>query len=72
MKDILFDSIKKLKKVNEIIQKPFDLDELVSVIESKKAYGMLEKLNEEIGQMKDSDLTKEKITDFAKRLKYVR
>ncbi len=71
-KDILFDSIKKLKKVNEILQKPFDLDELVNVIESKKAYSLLEKMNEEIGQMDDSDLTREKIMDFAKRLKYIR
>jgi CheY-like chemotaxis protein len=71
-KDILFDSVKRLKKVSEIIQKPFDLDELVSMIENREAYGRLEKLNEEIGQMADSDLTRERIMDFAKRLKQSR
>lgn len=44
-KESLVDSVKQLKGVVELLQKPFDLEMLVDMVEDTEIYGQLEKLN---------------------------
>jgi two-component SAPR family response regulator len=44
IKETLVESVKELKRVVELIQKPFSRSELVDVIENREAYGGLKML----------------------------
>ena len=71
IKDTLVDSIKQLKQVVELMQKPFELDALVGTIEDKEIYARLEKLNVKVQQIKDLDPTHEEVRDLMEGLKKV-
>jgi len=68
VKDTLVDSVKQLKQVVELMQKPFELESLVDTIEDKEIYAGLEKLNVKVQQIKDLDPTHEQVRDLVEGL----
>jgi len=64
VKDTLVDSVKQLRQVVELMQKPFELDVLVNTVEDKEIYAGLEKLNVKVQQIKDLDPTHEQVRDL--------
>ncbi len=68
VKDTLVDSVKQLKQVVELMQKPFELDALVDTVEDKEIYAGLEKLNVKVQQIKDLDPSHEQVRDLVEGL----
>jgi CheY-like chemotaxis protein len=64
VKETLFDSIKQLRHVVELIQKPFELDTLISMIEDENAYKKIQELNEYLKELDDFDITQEQVEDL--------
>ena len=71
VKDTLVDSIKELRQVVELMQKPFELDALVGTLEDKEIYKRLEQLNVKVQQIKDLDPTHEQVRDLMEGLRKV-
>ena len=71
VKDSFVDSVKQLKQVVELMQKPFELDALVDTIEDNEIYGELEKLNVKVQQIKDLDPTHEEIRGLVEGLRTI-
>jgi CheY-like chemotaxis protein len=72
VKETLIDSIKNLKHVVEVIQKPFLMSTLVDTIEDKEIYSELQNLNVDIDVVKALNPTHEQIKDLLDRLRRVR
>ena len=53
IQETFLDSIKNLKQITEIMQKPFSLQALVDTIEDKEIYSQLEKLNVDVAAIKE-------------------
>ncbi|MDE1763471.1 MAG: response regulator [Thaumarchaeota archaeon] len=53
IQETFLDSIKQLRQITEIMQKPFSLQALVDTIEDKDIYLQLEKLNVDIAAIKE-------------------
>jgi DNA-binding response OmpR family regulator len=68
VKDTLVDSVKQLRQVVELMQKPFELDALVDTVEDKEIYAGLEKLNVKVQQIKDLDPSHEQVRDLVEGL----
>ena len=71
VKDTVTDSIKNLKKLTEAIQKPFEIQKLIDLIEDKRIYEELQKLNVDIGIVKAVNPTHEQIVDLLERLQFI-
>jgi CheY-like chemotaxis protein len=71
VKETLEHSIKELKQVVELIQKPFSLNELVDIIEDKEVYEDLKTLNVDVDLVKAANPTHEQILDLLERLKKI-
>jgi CheY-like chemotaxis protein len=71
VKETLEHSIKELKQVVELIQKPFSLTKLVDIIEDKEVYDDLKTLNIDIDVVKAANPTHEQILDLLERLKRI-
>jgi CheY-like chemotaxis protein len=71
VKETLEHSIKQLKQVVELIQKPFELSKLVDTIEDKEVYEDLRTLNIDVDLVKAANPTHEQIIDLLERLKRV-
>ncbi|WP_299293173.1 response regulator [Nitrosopumilus sp.] len=69
VEDTLRESIKTLKQVVELLQKPFSLQSLLSVIEDTSVYEELEKLNVDIKNLKDIEPTHAQITTYLELMK---
>ena len=69
VKETLEDSIKQLKKVVELMQKPFGEDALIDTIEDKEIYSELQKLNVNIEYFKSADFRHEQLTTLLETLK---
>ena len=69
VEDTLRESIKTLKQVVELLQKPFSLQNLLSVIEDTSVYEELEKLNVDIKNLKDIEPTHAQITTYLELMK---
>jgi hypothetical protein len=65
----LADSVKNLQQVVELIQKPFELDPFVDLVEDKGIYNELEKLNVKVKEVKDLNPTHQQIRDLLDGLK---
>jgi hypothetical protein len=65
------DSVKKLKQIVELMQKPFDATALVETIEDKEIYNGLEKLNVNVKKIKDFNPSHEEIRDFLEGLREI-
>lgn len=71
VKETLEHSIKELKQVVELIQKPFSLNKLVDIIEDKEVYEDLKTLNIDVDLVKAANPTHEQILDLLERLKRI-
>jgi CheY-like chemotaxis protein len=71
VKETLEHSIKQLKQVVELIQKPFELSKLVDTIEDKEVYEDLRTLNIDVDLVKATNPTHEQIIDLLERLKRI-
>ena len=64
VEDTLKESIKTLKQIVELLQKPFGLQTLLNVIEDTSTYEELEKLNIDIKNLKDLEPTHAQIATY--------
>ena len=71
VKETLTDSIRKLKQVVELMQKPFDVNTLIDTVEDKEIYSELKGLNVDLDIIKAINPTHEQIIDLLKRLRTV-
>src|ERR671923_2665158 len=69
VKETLLESIRKLKQVVELMQKPFGIDILINTIEDKEIYSELEKFNVDLDIIKAVNPTHEQIRDLLERLR---
>jgi len=67
----LKDSIKNLKQIVELMQKPFALQALVDTIEDKEIFQELEKLNVDIKNLKELEPTHAQVRDYLEALKKI-
>ena len=68
VENTLRDSIKNLKQIVELMQKPFGLQALVDTIEDKEIYQELEKLNVDIRNLKELEPTHAQVRDYLEAL----
>ncbi len=68
VKESLLDSVKQLKHLVELIQKPFDLDILIDMVEDERSYMRLQELNEYLKELDEFELTQEQIQELLKSL----
>ena len=71
VENTLQESIKTLKKIVELMQKPFALQALVDTIEDKEIYHELEKLNVDIKNLKELEPTHAQVRDYLDALKKI-
>jgi DNA-binding response OmpR family regulator len=71
VENTLQDSIKTLKKIVELMQKPFALQALVDTIEDKEIYRELEKLNVDIKNLKELEPSHAQVRDYLDALKKI-
>jgi response regulator RpfG family c-di-GMP phosphodiesterase len=71
VENTLKDSIKNLKQIIELMQKPFSLQMLVDTIEDKEIYYELEKLNVDIKNLKELEPTHAQVRDYLDALKKI-
>ena len=62
--ETLKESVKNLRQVVELLQKPFEIDNLVDAIEDKGVFEELSKLNVKIKELKDLDVTHAQLVDL--------
>lgn len=67
--ETLVDSVKNLHQVVELIQKPFELDPFIDLIEDKGIYTELEQLNVNAKEIKDLNPTHQQVQDLLEGLK---
>jgi CheY-like chemotaxis protein len=56
VKSTLEESVQQLHAVVELLEKPFDLELLVNIIEDKRVYEELKKINAKVKQVKDPQI----------------
>lgn len=69
VQEALVDSIKNLKQIVELLQKPFALQALVDTVEDKQIYAELEKLNVDIRNLKELNPSHAQVRDYLDALK---
>lgn len=71
VQETLIDSIKNLKQIVELLQKPFSLQDLIDTIEDKSIYDDLAKLNVNIQNLRDLNPTHAQIRDYLEALRKI-
>lgn len=71
VQETLVDSIKNLKQIVELLQKPFGLQDLIDTIEDKNIYDELAKLNVDIQNLRDLNPTHAQIRDYLDALRKI-
>lgn len=71
VKDTLIDSVKYLKRVVELIQKPFGLQQLIDTVEDQEAFEALNKLIVNIRSIRDPDASKEEVKRLFENLRRI-
>ena len=71
VKETLEKSIKQLKQIVELMQKPFSVSELIETIEDIRLYNELKKLNVDTDIIKAMNPTHEQVMDLLEKLKGV-
>lgn len=71
VKETLEDSIKQLKQVVELMQKPFTINELIDTIEDSEVYNELQKFNVDIDIVRAFIPTHQQIIDLLERLRRI-
>jgi CheY-like chemotaxis protein len=69
VQETLVDSIKNLRQIVELLQKPFSLQDLIDTVEDKNIYEELAKLNVNIQNLKDLNPTHAQIRDYLEALR---
>jgi CheY-like chemotaxis protein len=68
VKDTLVESVKKLDRVVELIQKPFELKTLVDTIEDTEVYAKLQRFNVNIEKIRGLNLSHEELVELMERV----
>jgi CheY-like chemotaxis protein len=71
VKETLANSVRELRHVVELMQKPFELDSLVDTIEDREIQEEMEELNEYLQELKEFNLTQEQIADLLESLRKI-
>jgi CheY-like chemotaxis protein len=71
VRDTLEHSVKELKQVVELMQKPFTLKQLTDTVEDTLAFDELKGLNIDVGRIKSANLTHAQIFDLLDRLRRI-
>ena len=71
VKETLEDAVKELKRVVELMQKPFDADALVDTIEDKEVYENLKDLMKSVRKIREAQPTQKQIKDLFESLKKI-
>ena len=71
VKETLQESVKRLKQVVELIQKPFSLSQLVDAVEDKEVYEELKSLNLDVNRIKAAEPTHELVIELLQRLRKI-
>jgi CheY-like chemotaxis protein len=71
VKETLEHSVKELKQVVELMQKPFSLKQLTDTVEDTEAFEELRELNVNVDRIKEADLTHEQILDLLDKLRRI-
>lgn len=71
VQETLVDSIKNLKQIVELLQKPFSLQALVDTIEDKDIYEELAKLNVNVQNLMDLNPTHAQVRDYLEALRKI-
>jgi DNA-binding NtrC family response regulator len=71
VRDTLEHSVKELKQVVELMQKPFTLKQLTDTVEDILAFDELKGLNVDVDRIKGADLTHAQIFDLLARLRRI-
>lgn len=71
VKETLENSVKDLKQVVELLQKPFALKQLTDTVEDTLAFEELKELNVDVDRIKGADLTHTQIFDLLSKLRRI-
>ena len=71
VKETLENSIKQLKRVVELIQKPFTMMKLINTIEDREVYAELQKFNVDLEVVRAVAPSHEQIIDLLERLRLI-
>ena len=71
VKDTLIDSVKYLKRVVELMQKPFGLQQLIDTVEDQEAFEALNKLIVNIRSIQDPDASKGEVKRLFENLRRI-
>ena len=71
VKETLENSVKELKQVVELLQKPFALKQLTDTVEDTLAFEELKELNVDVNRIKGADLTHAQIFDLLAKLRRI-
>lgn len=71
VKETLEYSVKELKQVVELMQKPFALKQLIDTVEDTEAFEELRELNVNVDRIKEADLAHEQILDLLDKLRRI-
>jgi CheY-like chemotaxis protein len=71
VKETLTESVKELKRVVELMQKPFSISALVDIVENKEAYEGLKQLMAHIKDIKSFEPTTDQITELFEGLRKI-
>jgi CheY-like chemotaxis protein len=71
VKETLENSVKELRQVVELMQKPFTLKQLTDTVEDTLAFEELKELNVDVDRIKDANLTHAQISDLLAKLRRI-
>jgi two-component system, chemotaxis family, chemotaxis protein CheY len=71
VKETLQESVKQLKQIVELMQKPFTLSQLVDTVEDKEVYEELKSLNVDVNRIRAAEPTHELVIDLLERLRRI-
>ena len=71
VEETLRESVKQLKLVTELMQKPFSLSRLIDTVEDKEAYEELKNLNLNVARIRDAELSHQTLMDLLERLRKI-
>ena len=71
VKETLQESVKQLKQIVELMQKPFTLSQLVDTVEDKEVYEELKNLNVDVNRIRAAEPTHELVIDLLERLRRI-
>ena len=72
IREAVKDSVKELKQITELLQKPFSSQELLDTISDRRIYNRIRKYNIDIGVLKKAELNHEQLVEILNILKKVK